>query len=171
MSKRNLGSKLKMRLDEWEAYGEKPVLVPEPVPEHDVRRQHGTMDPDFTECLAAVQVSGTAREGMQERMEPIVLPEARVDELKVAVHYETDQSRYLVDEVEREQVFHAVAHRSQKPDSAMRGAREPVRWQPERPQATYRTVPQTAGSPHFMLIILALLIGVLSCGVVYLLIH
>jgi hypothetical protein len=173
VSKRDMGSKLKARLDEWEAYGEKPVLIPELVTTHDRRRMRDTVGPDFTAGFAAAPVRGTARLEIPVQVDPIVvLPESRGDELQVALEHDRDQSMWVSDAVEREQLLHAVAHEAQAQHrSGPRGGPEPVAWEPERPRNTYGSFQQSSGSPYFALIVLTLVIAVIAYGVVYLLTH
>jgi hypothetical protein len=172
VSKRDIGSKLKLRLDEWEVYGEKPALILEPVTEQNKQRVRRTIRPGRMEGLAAVPDSGTARVEMRLQSEPIVLPESHVDELQVPLQHGKGSSRRPFDADASEKVSLSAIFQSHAQCSpVIRGAQEPTAWEPNRLHDTYRSVPQSLRGTYPMLIFLAILIGAISFAVVYLLIH
>jgi len=171
LRKRDLGSKLKARLDEWEAYGERPVQPSRAAAEHRTGRAEGPGEPDLSESFALVPIEDSA-DAVVTGQAASSASEARIGDLKVALDHERDQSRPLMDVVAREQVLHAVTlHGQLQPPASHRGVVRTREWEPEPRRPNYDTAPGTGRGTYILLIFLTLLIGFGFYGVVYLVVH
>lgn len=160
MSKRDLGSKLKTRLGEWQAYGGQPVSPEEPHNGHAVTVQSEPVGNRASDGIVLVSVEETLREAIHIQMDP-VQPEEKIAALQAALEHERDQSRRLLDVVAREQVLHAVTLKSQTQNRFTPGnPSPPSAWKTERPRETHITIPKTSRpSTFFILVALASVVG------------
>jgi hypothetical protein len=110
--KHDLGSKLKARLGEWQAYGELQGAPFAADSQLESPLESGPLAPLAEPARALVEVEQFAETSAVEPGDagPATVP---VEDLRAALEHERVQSRRLSEMVEREQILHAVTLRSQ----------------------------------------------------------
>jgi len=114
VGKRDLGSRIKARLAEWENHREEPTATSGEI--GDLSQAVVQVRSELVALEQPVNTSfhDTPAEGAPAHAETVV---PQVAELQAALEHEQDQSRRLMDIVAREQILHAVTlqtHRQQE---------------------------------------------------------